>query len=99
MRQGLFYIYSTADMHYHNVLILILNFILFFLSLEKFLRHFSSPFGAMGNSSSAAVAAAHCPAPFALPFTPFGLSLFDIDPSRILGMLQHQTWLAEEALK
>ncbi|XP_039961414.1 platelet binding protein GspB [Bactrocera tryoni] len=66
---------------------------------ESLFRHFSSPFSAMGNSSSAAVAAAHCPAPFAFPFTPFGLSLFDIDPSRILGMLRHQTWLAEEALK
>ncbi|XP_023158608.1 zinc finger protein 14-like [Ceratitis capitata] len=55
----------------------------------------------MGGSSNntAALAAAHCPTPFTFPFTPFGLSLFDIDPSRILGMLRHQTWLAEEALK
>ncbi|XP_075156335.1 maternal gene required for meiosis isoform X2 [Haematobia irritans] len=43
--------------------------------------------------------AARCPTPFAFPFTPLGLSLFDIDPSRILTMLHHQTWLAEEALR
>ncbi|XP_046803165.1 uncharacterized protein LOC111686739 isoform X2 [Lucilia cuprina] len=43
--------------------------------------------------------ATRCPTPFAFPFTPLGLSLFDIDPSRILTMLHHQTWLAEEALR
>ncbi|XP_059224055.1 uncharacterized protein LOC106091895 isoform X2 [Stomoxys calcitrans] len=43
--------------------------------------------------------ATRCPTPFAFPFTPLGLSLFDIDPSRILTLLHHQTWLAEEALR
>ncbi|XP_070139232.1 zinc finger protein 316 isoform X4 [Drosophila bipectinata] len=46
-----------------------------------------------------AMAASRCPTPFAFPFTPLGLSLFDIDPSRILSLLHHQTWLAEEALR
>ncbi|XP_043065480.1 uncharacterized protein LOC122320904 [Drosophila ficusphila] len=46
-----------------------------------------------------AMATSRCPTPFAFPFSPLGLSLFDIDPSRILSLLHHQTWLAEEALR
>lgn len=37
--------------------------------------------------------------PFAYPFAPIGLGLFDTDPSRILSILHHQTMLAEEALR
>lgn len=40
-----------------------------------------------------------CPTPFAFPFNPLGLALFDTDPSRILSILHHQTLLAEEALR
>ncbi|KAL9879136.1 maternal gene required for meiosis isoform 2-T16 [Glossina fuscipes fuscipes] len=40
-----------------------------------------------------------CPTPFAFPFSPLGLNLFDIDPSRILSMLHHQSWFTEEALR
>lgn len=40
-----------------------------------------------------------CPVPFAFPFNPLGMSLFDTDPSRILAILHHQTLLAEEALR
>ncbi|XP_037937319.1 oocyte zinc finger protein XlCOF6-like [Teleopsis dalmanni] len=56
-----------------------------------------------GSGAAAAAAAAatatRCPSPFVFPFNPLGLGLFDIDPSRILSMLHHQTWLAEEALR
>ncbi|KAL7744123.1 hypothetical protein ACLKA6_009103 [Drosophila palustris] len=61
------------------------------MNTSQLLRNFGSPMGAM--------AASRCPTPFAFPFTPLGLSLFDIDPSRILSLLHHQTWLAEEALR
>lgn len=37
--------------------------------------------------------------PFAYPFAPMSLGLFDADPSRILSILHHQTMLAEEALR
>lgn len=43
--------------------------------------------------------ALQCPAPFAFPFNPLGMGLFDSDPSRILAILHHQTLLAEEALR
>lgn len=49
--------------------------------------------------TSASAPATRCPTPFAFPFTPLGLSLFDTDPTRILSMLHHQTLLAEEALR
>uniref|UniRef100_A0A182FJP9 Uncharacterized protein n=1 Tax=Anopheles albimanus TaxID=7167 RepID=A0A182FJP9_ANOAL len=37
--------------------------------------------------------------PFVFPFAPLGLGLFDADPQRLLTLLQHQSALAEEALR
>ncbi|XP_059617433.1 uncharacterized protein LOC132262249 isoform X1 [Phlebotomus argentipes] len=49
--------------------------------------------GALGGPS-------RCPTPFAFPFAPLGLGLFDADPSRMLSFLHHhQSLLAEEALR
>lgn len=53
-----------------------------------------SLFGGMMSGQSM-----RCPTPFAFPFNPLGLALFDTDPSRILSILHHQTLLAEEALR
>lgn len=52
-----------------------------------------------GGGGGSVPAALQCPTPFAFPFNPLGMSLFDTDPSRILAILHHQTLLAEEALR
>lgn len=52
-----------------------------------------------GGTDGILPAALQCPAPFAFPFNPLGMGLFDTDPSRILAILHHQTLLAEEALR
>lgn len=52
-----------------------------------------------GYRSSLSAQLNRVPLPFAFPFAPLGLGLFDADPSRLLSLLHHQTILAEEALR
>lgn len=67
------------------------NFLFLNLQIDE---HNMPLFGGMMSGQSM-----RCPTPFAFPFNPLGLALFDTDPSRILSILHHQTLLAEEALR